>query len=49
MLFDVFDFDVKGGKDRNPPDLATIFFETRKKDDKLVEHEAIEKHVHSVN
>ncbi|KAH0633140.1 hypothetical protein KY284_035926 [Solanum tuberosum] len=28
----------------NPPDLATIFFETRKKDNKLVEHEAIEKH-----
>uniref|UniRef100_M1DI35 TNP2-like transposon protein n=1 Tax=Solanum tuberosum TaxID=4113 RepID=M1DI35_SOLTU len=40
----MFDFDVKGGKDGNPPDLATIFFETRKKDNKLVEHEAIEKH-----
>ncbi|KAH0636174.1 hypothetical protein KY290_036603 [Solanum tuberosum] len=25
----------KGGKDGNPPDLATIFFETRKKDNKL--------------
>ncbi|KAH0660304.1 hypothetical protein KY285_028863 [Solanum tuberosum] len=34
----------KGGKDDNPPDLATIFFETRKKDNKLVEPEAIEKH-----
>ncbi|XP_075092847.1 uncharacterized protein LOC107808377 [Nicotiana tabacum] len=34
----------KGGKDGNPPDLATIFFETRKKDNKLVEPEAIEKH-----
>ncbi|KAH0757879.1 hypothetical protein KY290_021372 [Solanum tuberosum] len=30
--------------DGNPPDLATIFFETRKKDNKLVEPEAIEKH-----
>ncbi|KAH0633143.1 hypothetical protein KY285_018577 [Solanum tuberosum] len=34
----------KGGKDGNPPDLATIFFETRKKDNKLVEPEAFEKH-----
>ncbi|KAL3365299.1 hypothetical protein AABB24_010444 [Solanum stoloniferum] len=34
----------KGGKDGNPPDLATIFFETHKKDNKLVEPEAIEKH-----
>ncbi|KAH0657954.1 hypothetical protein KY289_026702 [Solanum tuberosum] len=34
----------KGGKDGNPPYLATIFFETRKKDNKLVEPEAIEKH-----
>ncbi|KAH0723717.1 hypothetical protein KY289_006761 [Solanum tuberosum] len=34
----------KGGKDGNPPDLTTIFFETRKKDNKLVEPEAIEKH-----
>lgn len=34
----------KVGKDDNPPDLATIFFETRKKDNKLVEPEAIEKH-----
>ncbi|KAG5585474.1 hypothetical protein H5410_045908 [Solanum commersonii] len=35
---------VKGGKDGNPPDLVTIFFETHKKDNKLVEPEAIEKH-----
>ncbi|KAH0776639.1 hypothetical protein KY290_008050 [Solanum tuberosum] len=41
----MFDFDVKGGNYGNPPNLATIFFETRKKDNKLVEHEAIEKHV----
>ncbi|WMV38457.1 hypothetical protein MTR67_031842 [Solanum verrucosum] len=34
----------KGGKNGNPPDLATIFFETRKKDNKFVEPEAIEKH-----
>ncbi|KAH0710852.1 hypothetical protein KY284_012279 [Solanum tuberosum] len=34
----------KGGKDGNPPNLATIFFETRKKANKLVEPEAIEKH-----
>ncbi|XP_075092844.1 uncharacterized protein LOC107777059 isoform X3 [Nicotiana tabacum] len=34
----------KGGKDGNPPDLATIFFETRKKDNKVVEPEAIKKH-----
>ncbi|KAH0727753.1 hypothetical protein KY284_003618 [Solanum tuberosum] len=34
----------KGGKDGNPPDLATILFETRKKCNKLVEPEAIEKH-----
>ncbi|XP_059308563.1 uncharacterized protein LOC132059799 [Lycium ferocissimum] len=34
----------KGGKHGNPPDLATVFFETRKKDNKLVESEAIEKH-----
>ncbi|KAH0727842.1 hypothetical protein KY289_003904 [Solanum tuberosum] len=40
----MFDFDVNGGKNGNPPDLATIFFETRKKDNKLVEPEAIEKH-----
>ncbi|KAH0682520.1 hypothetical protein KY290_021096 [Solanum tuberosum] len=33
-----------GGKDGNPPDLTTIFFKTRKKDNKLVEPEAIEKH-----
>ncbi|KAG5609854.1 hypothetical protein H5410_021135, partial [Solanum commersonii] len=41
---DVFEFDVKGGKDDNPPNLKTIFFETRKKDNKLVEPKAIEKH-----
>ncbi|KAM3284516.1 putative protein isoform X7 [Capsicum chacoense] len=35
----------QGGKDGNPPDLGTIFYETRKKDNKLVEPEAIEKHV----
>ncbi|KAH0657059.1 hypothetical protein KY285_031941 [Solanum tuberosum] len=34
----------QGRKDGNPPNLATIFFETRKKDNKLVEPEAIEKH-----
>ncbi|XP_033508507.1 uncharacterized protein [Nicotiana tomentosiformis] len=34
-----------GGKDGNPPDMATIFFETRKKDDKLVEPETNEKYV----
>nr|XP_009628934.2 uncharacterized protein LOC104119203 [Nicotiana tomentosiformis] len=33
-----------GGKDVNPPDMATIFFETRKKDDKLVEPETNEKY-----
>ena len=44
----MFDFDVKGGKDGNPPEVATIFFETRKKDNKLVEPDVIEKHVHLV-
>lgn len=34
----------KGGKEGNPPDLTTIFFETRKEDNKLVEPEAIELH-----
>nr|XP_009782659.1 PREDICTED: uncharacterized protein LOC104231369 isoform X2 [Nicotiana sylvestris] len=34
----------KVGKDGNPPDTATIFFETRKKDDKLVEPETNEKY-----
>ncbi|KAH0685705.1 hypothetical protein KY290_017231 [Solanum tuberosum] len=34
----------KGGKDGNPSDLAPIFFETSKKDNKFVEPEAIEKH-----
>ncbi|KAH0729999.1 hypothetical protein KY289_001187 [Solanum tuberosum] len=35
---------TKGGKDGNLSDLVTIFFETRKKDNKLVEPEVIEKH-----
>ncbi|KAH0716865.1 hypothetical protein KY290_013434 [Solanum tuberosum] len=35
----------QGEKDGNPPNLATVFFETRKKDSMLVEPEAIEKHV----
>ncbi|KAM3303807.1 putative protein isoform X6 [Capsicum chacoense] len=35
---------IKGGKDGNPPNLGTIFYETRKKGNKLVEPEAIEKH-----
>ena len=39
---DMFSFDVKGGKDDNPPNMATIFFETCKKDNKLVKPEAIE-------
>ncbi|KAH0731064.1 hypothetical protein KY289_002252 [Solanum tuberosum] len=34
----------QGEKDGNPPNLATIFFETRKKDNTFVEPEAIEKH-----
>ncbi|XP_075077804.1 uncharacterized protein LOC107829752 isoform X1 [Nicotiana tabacum] len=33
-----------GGKDGNPPDVATIFFETRKMDNKLVESETNEKY-----
>ncbi|WMV08999.1 hypothetical protein MTR67_002384 [Solanum verrucosum] len=37
---------IKRVGDGNPPALATIFFETRKKDNKLVEPEAIEKHAH---
>ncbi|KAH0730026.1 hypothetical protein KY289_001214 [Solanum tuberosum] len=36
---------LQGREDGNPPNLATIFFETRKKDSKLVELEEIEKHV----
>ncbi|KAH0706327.1 hypothetical protein KY289_011403 [Solanum tuberosum] len=36
----------QGGKEGNSPNLATIFFETRKKDNMLVEREAIEKHMH---
>ena len=39
----MFDFDVKGRKDGNPPDLTTIFFETRKKDNKLVEPKGMKK------
>ncbi|XP_070052443.1 uncharacterized protein [Nicotiana tomentosiformis] len=34
-----------GGKDGNPPDMATVFFETHKKDDKLAEPETNEKYV----
>ncbi|KAH0672852.1 hypothetical protein KY290_025089 [Solanum tuberosum] len=34
----------KGRKDGNPPDLATIFYETRKKNNTLVDSETIEKH-----
>lgn len=49
MLFDMIGFDMKGRKDGNLPDLPTIFFETRKKDNKLVEPETIEKHVCLVN
>lgn len=41
----MFDFDVKRGKAKNPTDLETIFFRTRKKDNKLVEPEAIEKNM----
>ncbi|XP_049407793.1 uncharacterized protein LOC125871238 [Solanum stenotomum] len=33
-----------GGKDGNPPNMATIFFETRKKGNKLVEPETVEKY-----
>ncbi|WMV07748.1 hypothetical protein MTR67_007374 [Solanum verrucosum] len=36
--------DLQGGKDGNPPDLATIFYETRKKNNTLVDSETIEKH-----
>ncbi|XP_049380047.1 uncharacterized protein LOC125844759 isoform X2 [Solanum stenotomum] len=35
---------VKGGKDGNPPDLTTIFYETRKKNNTLVDSETIKKH-----
>lgn len=35
----------KGGKEGNPPDMGILFFETRKKDGKLVEPETEEKHV----
>ncbi|KAF3649557.1 putative xyloglucan endotransglucosylase/hydrolase protein-like [Capsicum annuum] len=44
VLFDMFLFDLKGGKDGNPSDLGTIFNETRKKHNKPVEPEEIEKH-----
>ncbi|XP_049349488.1 uncharacterized protein LOC125814082 [Solanum verrucosum] len=40
-----FSESFQGGKDGNLPNLATIFFETRKKDNMLVEPEVIEKHV----
>ncbi|KAH0773508.1 hypothetical protein KY290_010645 [Solanum tuberosum] len=33
-----------GGKDGNPPNMATIFFETRKKGNELVEPETVEKY-----
>jgi len=36
---------VKGNKDSNPPNLATIFFETRKKGNELVEPETVEIYV----
>lgn len=35
---------MKGGKDGNPPNMATIFFETHKKDNTLVEPEASKKY-----
>ncbi|KAG5595690.1 hypothetical protein H5410_036922, partial [Solanum commersonii] len=34
----------KGGKDGNPPNMATIFFETHKKGNELVEPEIVEKY-----
>ncbi|KAM3205170.1 hypothetical protein P3L10_028580 [Capsicum annuum] len=34
----------QGGKEGNPPDLGTIFYETRKKGNNLVEPEVIEKY-----
>lgn len=37
------EIDVKGGKDGNPPDLASIFFESGNKDNNLLETEAIKK------
>uniref|UniRef100_A0A3Q7IHT7 Uncharacterized protein n=1 Tax=Solanum lycopersicum TaxID=4081 RepID=A0A3Q7IHT7_SOLLC len=41
-----FSFECfQGRKNAHPPDLANILFETRKKDNKLVEHETIQKHV----
>lgn len=49
MCFDIIYFDVKGGKYGNPSNMGTIFFETRKKDNMLVESKAIEKHVHLIN
>ena len=36
---------MKGGKDGKPPNMDTIFFETRKKDNKLVEPETNAKYV----
>ncbi|XP_055961460.1 uncharacterized protein LOC126676382 [Mercurialis annua] len=42
----VLDTDSKsiGGKDGNPPNLATIFLESRQKNGKLIEPETIEKY-----
>ncbi|XP_044510473.1 uncharacterized protein LOC123228997 [Mangifera indica] len=37
-----------GGKEGNPPDMGILFFETRKKDGKLVEPETEEKHLQIV-
>jgi len=45
-FFDDFLYNCqKGGKEGNPPDMGKIFFETRKKNRKLVEPEAEEKYV----
>ncbi|KAH0633430.1 hypothetical protein KY284_036216 [Solanum tuberosum] len=48
MLHHIGSKPIRERKDGNLPDLATIFFETRKKDNKLLEPEAIEKHRHLV-
>ncbi|PHT78622.1 hypothetical protein T459_16674 [Capsicum annuum] len=39
----MFVFNVKGGGG-NPPDVGTIFYESQKKNNKLVKPEAIQKH-----
>ncbi|KAH0776642.1 hypothetical protein KY290_008053 [Solanum tuberosum] len=39
------EIETTTSKDGNLPNLATIFFETRKKDNKIFEPETIEKHV----